>query len=516
MRALSVPVVLSSVVLTGWLGGARAQDLGPVTRGGSASTASQPAGDQNLEPGVIPQPTIDSPGLVTGFTLGELYTDNLKLAASGKPKQSSWITQLDPFIRAARNGPRFAGVVNYSLTGYLYAGQSGGSQLAQNLDAKGLLTVLPQHLFIDGMAQYGRAIINNQLPTGGGTFFLTQNHANVARGTLSPYWTQQFGDLGTMTLRYSYGRVAYGTRGIPGENRSLLNGIPDFTSNGVQFSFASPTYKTWAWDFSYSDQRLVPDFGPSRDFAVAKLGGSVQVNLNTRLLADVGRENKFLLDGTVDKLGATFWDAGFGWSNMRDSVRAMFGKRFYGSSYQFSWTHEAALLTTSVSYEERPTDLNQQLLGGNGGVGVLPPIGSGVIPSLREQQVFLMKRASASATYLMPKGRLRLNAYDERRTYFTQDNRQEKVANVSLDWMFELGPLTTLTPTLGWQRYQFRDGQVRYNHYGELALVHQVNPKNFGSIKLRHDSSSVASEAAVPGTHGYKVNVIFVQWTHLF
>jgi len=105
MRALSVPVVLSSVVLTGWLGGARAQDLGPVTRGGSASTASQPAGDQNLEPDVIPQPSIDSPGLVTGFTLGELYTDNLRLAASGKPKQSSWITQVEPFIRAARNGP---------------------------------------------------------------------------------------------------------------------------------------------------------------------------------------------------------------------------------------------------------------------------------------------------------------------------------------------------------------------------------------------------------------------------
>ncbi len=41
----------------------------------------------------------------------------------------------------------------------------------------------------------------------------------------------------------------------------------------------------------------------------------MQVSLNTRLLADVGKENKFLPDGTIDKLGANFWDVGFAWSN---------------------------------------------------------------------------------------------------------------------------------------------------------------------------------------------------------
>jgi hypothetical protein len=79
-----------------------------------------------------------------------------------------------------------------------------------------------------------------------------------------------------------------------------------------------------------------------------------------------------------------------------------------------------------------------------------------------------------------------------------------------------MGALTTLTPTVAWQRYQFQDGQIRYNRYAQLALVHQWNPKNFASLRLRHGSSNVSSVIPEPGVYGYGVNVIFLQWTHLF
>jgi hypothetical protein len=46
--------------------------------------------------------------------------------------------------------------------------------------------------------------------------------------------------------------------------------------------------------------------------------------------------------------------------------------------------------------------------------------------------------------------------------------------------------------------------------------VHQLNPKNFASLRLRHDSSSVNSVLPDSGAHGYGVNVIFLQLTHLF
>ncbi|MGH8283235.1 MAG: TIGR03016 family PEP-CTERM system-associated outer membrane protein [Gammaproteobacteria bacterium] len=485
--------------------------MGPTT---PIAAPGEQAGNSNLPIGTVPQPSIANPGLVTGVTLGELYSDNLTLAAPGKPKQTDFITQIAPFLKYAFSAPRFSGLFDYSLTGYLYRGHSEHNQLSQNLAAQGTLVVLPQHFFLDGTALYGRQIINNELPAGEGTYFLTNNRANVAMGTLSPYWIQDLGNVATMTLRYSHGRVVYNTKGIPAQNDTLLAGIPNVTSNALQFSLVSPKYETWGWNLLYSNQRIEPDFGQGIEFAVAKLGTSLQVSGNTQLLADAGKENKYLPDGTVDKLGASFWDAGFDWSNTLDDFKLLVGHRFYGRSTQLSWIHTAALLTTTVSYVEQPTDINQQLLGQNPGQIITSPVGIPRIPSLTERQIYLMKRAMASATYTMARSTLSVTLYDELRTYFTLNSSQERVANADIAWLFNVGVFTTLTPTFGWQRYQFQDGQISYNTYEQLALVHQFNPDNFGSIKLRHDSSNV--EFGEPGAHGYGVNVIFLTWTRLF
>jgi len=519
MRALSTSIILSSIALGGWLTGATAQNV--VDTAGMAGTLDATsngatAGTGGTTVGVIPQPTIESPGLVTGITLGELYTDNLKLVAADKSKQSSWITEIQPFIKWAGSTPRFSGVLDYTMTGYLYAGQAGYNRLAHDLRAFGTLTIFPQHLFLDGTASYKRAIINNELPGGSGTFFLTNNMANIAMGTIGPYWVQDLGRAGNMLLRYTVGRVLYDDHGISGQNAGLLSGIPDITSKALQFSLVSPKDQTWGWNFGYSDQRIEPDFGQEIEYAIAKLGTSWQINNSVQLLADAGKENRFLPNGTTDKLDADFWDAGFAWSNTIDNLRLLVGHRFYGRSYDFSWDHTAALLSTTVSYVERPTDINQQLLGQSPGDIIFSPIGTSFIPSLRQRQIYLMKRAAGSATYLMPSGSLRVSLYDERRTYLMLGDRRERVANANVDWLFNIGPFTTLTPTLGWQRYQFQDGQVQHNTYEQLALVHQFNPKDFGSVRLRHDSRNVDSSLALPGSHGYRVNVLFVQWTHLF
>lgn len=487
--------------------------MGPTTP--IDATGAQ-AVDSGAPIGTVRQPTIDDPGWVTGISLGELYTDNLTLAPSGKPKQTSWITQVQPFFKSAYNSPRFSGVFDYTLTGYAYAGQSRHNQLTQDLQAQGTLTVLPQHFFVDGTALYGNAVIDNQLPSGSGTYFLSNNRANIARATLSPYWVQDLGSVGTAMLRYSYGRVMYSTDGISGENRNTLSGVSDITSNAVQFTIESPKDRNWGWNLGYSDQRIDRDSGGSIEYGLVKLGTYLQISNNTRLLADAGKESKFLPDGTVDKLGASFWDAGFAWSNGRDNLKALVGHRFYGRSYNFSWSRNAALLTTAVSYLEQPTDINQQLLGENPGQVVTAPIGIPGLPSLRERQVYLMKRGTASATYEMPTSQLRVALYDERRTYFLLDNGHERVANANVDWRFNMGALTTLTPTVAWQRYQFQDGQIRYYRYAQLALVHQWNPKNFASLRLRHGSSNVSSLLPGSGIYGYGVNVIFLQWTHLF
>jgi hypothetical protein len=304
----------------------------------------------------------------------------------------------------------------------------------------------------------------------------------------------------------------YNRNGIRGESQGALTGLSNVNIGGVQFSLTSPDYQTWGWNVGYDEQRLYPDSGTNSDFASAQVGVSRQVGPNVRLMADVGRENKYLPDGSYSKLDAGFWDAGVQWTTSRDNFTVKVGHRFFGRSGELSWTHNAALLTTTVSYVEQPTDLNQQLLGQGTSV-VIPPSNINV-PALNDRRVYLMKRASVSASYEMPKSRLTLLLYDESRRYFQLDNAQEKVADASLSWLFNLGPNTTFTPTLGWQRYRYLTGQVNYNRYAQFALVHQYDLRNFGSIRLRNDSRN--AYGPIPGAHGYRVNVIYVEWTHLF
>lgn len=493
--------------------GAVAQTIPPI---GPTTPAAVPLGqteNSTLSVGEIPQPTIATPGFVSGLTLGELYTDNLTLAAPAEPKQSALITEIQPFLKAAFDAPRLAGVVDYTLTGYLYNNKSQHNQAAQNLDALATFTVLPQHLFLDGTALYQRQTINQALPSGAG-YFLTNNQANMALGTLSPYWVQSLGALGTATLRYSHGRVVYDTQGIPAQNDALLSGVPNITSNGLEFNEVSPKDTTWGWSLLYSNQRLAPDFGPGIDFEAATLGTSLQVSPNTRLLADIGKENRFLPDGTVDRLGARFWDAGFEWSASRNDFKVLTGHRFFGRSYELDWTHTAALLTTTVSYSEEPTDLNQQWLQQNPGAAVISPISIPPIGSITEFQPYLSKRATASAAYTMPTGTITVTLYDELRTFFILNSSQERVANADIAWVINLGAFTTFTPTFGWQRYQFQNGQITYTTYGQLALVHQFGANNFASLNLRRQSGN--TYFGEPGAHAYRANIMFVSWTHLF
>ncbi len=517
MRMLSVILVLSPFALAGGIAPAMAQDAmaaNPAVVVQPASRQGQVSGAAQLPAGAVAKPTTESPGLVVGIKLGELYTDNVKLAGKGEPKDGRFITVAQPFMQAAYKSKRLTGVLDASLTGYLYAGHSGENQLAQHLNTNGTLTVVPQHLFLDGAASYGREIINNQRPAGGGTFFLGGNRANVATAALSPYWMQELGGFGTMTLRYTEGRIIYNTNGIKGSNRNELSGISDVTTYGLNFSIISPKDRIWGWKLLYSGERVKPDNRESLRFAQAKAELSRRFGLHSRVLVDYGKENRYFPNGEVDTLGSKFWSVGYRWTDPRNDFLLDGGHHFYGRSARLSWTHNASRLTTHVGYKEQPTDLNQQLMGRAAGINLDVPRGVSGIPSLFDRRVYLMKRASASAEYLMPKGNLKLTLYNEKRDFFFSHAGHETVSDAHLAWRFELGPFTTITPTVGWQRYRLTTQQVNYTNYEQIVFVHKIHDGDFISARLRHASRNV--NAIVPGNYGYAVNVIYFSWTHLF
>src|SRR5690625_2443999 len=180
MHTLSAPVVLSSMILAGWLTQATARDVQSGRRPAASAQAQDTA---PLPPGVIRKPTVAAPGTVVGVKLGELYTDNLHLDSASQPGQDSWVTTVQPFVMTAYAGPRLSGVLDYTLKGYLYEGHESDTQVAHDLDADGTLVVYPRHLFLAGTATYSRVVIDHRRPGGPGAFFLDNNRANVGTAT---------------------------------------------------------------------------------------------------------------------------------------------------------------------------------------------------------------------------------------------------------------------------------------------------------------------------------------------
>lgn len=488
-----------------------------------AGGAALPAGAQILNPATalpgapgagIPRPSTDHPGLIAGVTIGELYTDNLELAPAGAPRASSWVTEVQPFVAAAIHRPRLVGTFNFALTGYQFSGASRHQHLAQSLDARAMLTVLPDHLFIDGAGSYGRTVADDRLPRGPGTLFFDENQLNVGTLSLSPYWVQDLHRAGTLTVRYTRGRVVYNGRGLPDIQANLLQGIRNATGDGAQVSLVSPEYQRWGWNLAYTNQRIVQDGQPGVRFAMAKAGISALVAEHLRLLLEAGKESQFAADGTVQQLGAPFWDAGFNWVTPRNDFKATAGHRFYGQSYALAWTHQAARVTTHVNYDEEPTTYDRTLLAMQTGIGTSLPVDYGQYRSaLAGELPYLSRRWLASASYAMPRSELGVTLYDELRTYFVDRSNNQRIEDAGIAWSFHLGARGTLTPALHWQRYVYADRPALTYRYAEAAYVYQLNTRNFGSVQVRHADSLSAPLASA--TSGYRVNVIFLRWTHL-
>lgn len=517
MRAKQLSIALSAIILGGWLTAAVAQDAGNSADGstlGDAMPAWQIQSYGNLPPGVVGQPQPWKPGIVAGVSLGELYTSNLWMNYSGQPKTSDWITVVQPFVRAARSGPRFSGVVNYSLTGYAYSGNSAYNTVAQDLDAIGRLTVVPQHLFVDGFAKYDHENLSDFMPPGYGTFYIGTHRVNVGVARLSPYWQQSFGAAGIMTLRYSLGRVVYDRAGDSvGANYAL----PDVTSNGLQFKLEQPRDARLGWSVNYAWQRLDPSFGPDVRFQTATASVWYRVNETLRFLGDLGRENNYRADGTAESLAATLWDVGLQWTSPTNDVTVKLGHRFFGPSSELSWTHTAARLSTVLRYEQRPGDINMELLNQNLGPGTVWPVYmTQQYPNLtaRGPGLYILRRGSFNLNYELASSKLSASVYNEIRDYFVPTGGPQRVFDARLAWMFELGSRTTLTPSVEWQKLRY-DGGIESNPRSEqIALMRQVTSHDYASLRYRHGGWDY--EQFMAPTHDFDVNTFYAQWIHLF
>lgn len=435
------------------------------------------------------------------LTVGEIYTDNLFLSPPGSPeKDDDFITEIRPGFKLNYVAPRLVGNIDYNLQGLIYADHGGQNHVYNQLDANATLAAVPDLLYIDGKTIYDQQIVNPEEPAGTSNIFgVNGNRTNVSATTLSPYLMHDFGSVGIATLRYAYGRAIYsGGR------------IPDTTSNSVIFSLVrQPQYGDLTYNISYLDQQLNPDTGRNVSFKQAQLGLQYQVTGHLQLVGNVGKENNFLPNGTIDELGATFWSAGFRLAYPLNDFTVLFGHRFFGRSYNLEWHHEAADFTTDVSYQETPTDYNRLLLSRNPRGLVNSPLPEVVLPSLLNRRIFIQKRVAAAATYHFSYSELSLRLYDERREFVTLSSNS-RVQGGNIDWRFNISLRDSFTPSFSYRRYRFRDGQINYTTRAQLDWTHDLSRDMTLDVAVRSEHRNANRG------RNFRVNTAIVELTKLF
>jgi hypothetical protein len=164
--------------------------------------------------------------IVPSVGITQEWTDNANVAANGRP-QADFITSLLPSLGVIGDTPRAQVNFDYDPSLIYYADDHSQSRIAQNLNARALVSV------VDGLFLDLRGFAAEQTRTGAlgptGTDALSRNDAAQDYSfSASPYWVHRFGTTGTGEVGYTIARtIQTGETGTTATlSPFLVNGEP--------------------------------------------------------------------------------------------------------------------------------------------------------------------------------------------------------------------------------------------------------------------------------------------------
>ena len=280
-------------------------------------------------------------------SLNEVYTDNLRLANSGK--ESDFITQVTPSIsvngKGARASVNFSGSLRYDT-----GGRSSGS-VTPNLRGKANTELVRDHFFVDATASitqnaidpYGDIAVDNINKTG--------NVTTIYQFSVSPYYKIRIEDVGDLNVRYRYTDTSHSEGAASGSGKS------QFTAD---FNAASKSSK-FTWGFNTNASSSSNSGGSNSNFGSANFTWGYQVNRRWQVNGSVGRDSNDY-QSTRSSISGFSWTLNTNWTpNPRTSLRIGYGGRYFGSTPTLDFSYKSRRSTIKLGYSRTVTDANTQL-----------------------------------------------------------------------------------------------------------------------------------------------------------
>ena len=420
-------------------------------------------------------------------SLSQDYSDNIGLAPPGD-EESEFITQLNTGFTLNRDGARARARLGYNLQSLFYWQDSNDSALFHQFFGDGRMDVVPGQLFIDSGASFSQRQLTRER-AGADNLNLDNNRGNVLTFRISPVYIQQFGDVATGQLRYSYDRASFeGSEG----NNSQRNTVSLNIGSGAQFT-------RFGWGFAVNYLQADFDDGASTTQQNAEVLGRWNVTDRLDLFAVVGYEqDAFDQDGGSTRPDGIVWRLGSTYEpSARTLLEAFFGERFFGTSYGATVRHRLRNSQFSLDYTETVTSVSQFEIDQTIPRGVNETIEEALIvdgelflfdletPTLRSGS-FVSKRLGAGYTGQRRKLGWGLRVFHEQRDYeVSNDSEQSQSVAGNLSWQWR--PRTSLFANASVQESTFagQDGeQTLYST--RLGLSRQFGNQVSASVQYSY------------------------------
>nr|WP_242513363.1 TIGR03016 family PEP-CTERM system-associated outer membrane protein [Halochromatium salexigens] len=421
------------------------------------------------------------------LSLSQEYSDNIGLAPPGD-EESDFITQLNTGFNLNREGGRARAQLGYNLQSLFYWQGSNASALFHQFLGNGRIDVLPEQFFIESTASFSQRQLT-RARAGADNLNLDNNRGDVLTFSVSPVYNQQFADLATGQLRYSYNRVD--VQGNAGSNSQLHTASLNIDS-GPQFS-------RFGWGFAMNYSQTDADDGTSTTQQNAEVLGRWNVTDRLGLFAVVGYEQDDFdqdtqntqSDGLTWRLGSTYEPSA------RTLLEAFFGKRFFGTTYGATARHRMRNSQFTLDYTESITSATQFEIDQSIPRGVNATVGESLIvdgepflfdletPQLRSGS-FISKRLSAGYTGQRRKLGWGLRVFHELRDYEISDDSEEAqsiAGNLSWQWR----PRTSLFANASRQESTFagQDGEETL-YATQLGISRQFGNQVSASVQYSY------------------------------
>ena len=443
--------------------------------------------------------------LTPSITLRQTYSDNITLAKENT--QSDFVTQFIPALTFCRVGPRLRAQVDYEGQILRYWDQSQHDDVFHDLNADTTSTLVRDRLFLDAGASFERQYVTSRGRRGAFTddnVLVTGNRIDALNLRVSPYLVQDLGRVGTSVTRYSFHRTSYE------EIR------PDATVHSGSFLVTSPAAaEPYSWQAAVRSSRVERKrrgFDRVRYFDDAYLDLGYLLTGRLAVLGRAGVETETLRDGSQDRFGSSYWNAGFRWEDDRTRVEARYGRRFFGDTYFAAITRRTANLTVRLDYDETQEMTDRFTRRDELFVFIDPETGAvELIPFVDViNEVVIRKRATASALYVTGRSTVRLAAFGEREEFIVTEENQDRYG-VNAFWRWQWRPRTALIPRFTWERTEFRDDRKDNIYGGIISVAHMLSPSMQAGASVRRQKRT-SNEAGI----GYTENAVILELTRVF